>query len=41
VTLNLSNGQSVEVTAAVRAREGMTQDDSMDAQMMEGSPSAS
>ena len=41
VTLDLSNGQSVDVTAPVRAREGMTQSDSMDGQMMEASPSAS
>lgn len=41
VTLNLSSGESVDVTAPVRAREGMTQDDSMDADMMEASPSAS
>ncbi len=41
VTLDLSNGESVAVTAPVMAREGMTQDDSMDADMMEASPSAS
>jgi len=47
VTLDLSNGQSVDVIAPVRAREGMTQSDSMDGgdsmdgEMMEASPSAS
>lgn len=44
VTLDLSNGETVEVAAPVRAREGMTQDDGMDgmdSDMMEASPSAS
>lgn len=47
VTLNLSNGDSIDVTAPVKAREGMTQDESMDGMEsddsmdMEASPSAS
>lgn len=35
VTLNLSNGETVEVTAPVKAREGMDTDDPMDGMEME------